>query len=155
MKLNGTNIAIREVVDVVLARKGVAPITLRVTGFPVGIQRAYEVVNPRPTPPTKSTGISTVRGGEKVEKNYDDPNYLAAFDEWLHLQKFFYLYHCLGVTEGLVFENSADTVVGLRAIAKEFEHAGFSEGDIGQLMSAINAATHIESSEIAEAKKTF
>ncbi len=155
MKIAGKPVQIREVVIVKLNRKSCAPIELKVSGFPIGIRKDYELVYPKPVAPQKATGKVSVATGPEMRADFDDPAYVKAFNDWIFLEKYFYLYHCLQVADNLTFDSNVSTLEGLRKIPEEFKAAGFSEGDIGKLFEGMNSATDIKAEDLIKAEGNF
>ena len=154
MKIRGEKVFVREVVEVEICRADASrSLKLKVCGVPVGFHREYEAMFPKPQPP--STTINRAGKDPEVKKNWDDPKYVALYEEWAFLEKFYTLYHCLAVDTSVSFESKADSPDALRALVKEFKDAGFSEGDVGQIIEAINKATVISPKAIEEAKADF
>ncbi len=156
MKINGELVQIREVRVVKLHRSQGSGLEIKVCGYPIGIQQEYEALNPKPLPEQKPTGMNRVGKGAEMKADYDDPKYVAAFDKWLWLQKFYYLCKCISsVNPDLTLDNDYTTVAGLEKIPSELNAAGFSEGDIGTLIEAIKDATQIDPKAIEEAKASL
>lgn len=154
MKINGVVVNIREVVEVVLHRTS-GDIKLKVSGWPIGINRLYMSVFPRPVAPKKATGKVTVKDGPEVKPDYDDPKYSAAIEEFIYLEKFFMICKCLEVDESIKFEANYNTLDGLRKIPEEMNAAGFTEGDVGAIFTAMRTATTIEPKALDEAAANF
>ncbi len=155
MKINGELVNIREVVEVVLNRSNGSSLKLKVSGYPIGIFKEYLKVSPKPVAPKKPTGKVSVKDGPEVKDDYDDPAFLAKWEEFTYLEKFFHICKCLEVDNSVKFDANYLTLDGLRKIPDELNAAGFSEGDIGKLLEAIRDATNIEPKAIAEAQATF
>ncbi len=155
MKINGEIVNIREVVTVELLGQTRAALSLKVSGYPIGLARTYELVYPKPTAPLKATGVTSIRSGPESKPDYDDPKFLAAISEWYHLEKMFIVCTCLIPENGIVFANDFNTLEGLRKIPQEFHDAGFSEGDIGKLMKAISSATNFDQKDVDKAAENF
>lgn len=155
MKINGEKVSIREVIEVEISRNNASSLKLKVCGYPIGIAREYLKVFPTPVPPNKSTGVTTVKSGVETKPDYDDPEFVKAYAEFVWLEKFFHICKCLEVDESIKFDSDYTTLVGLRNIPKELNEAGFSEGDIGKILGAINAATIIEPKAVEKAAELF
>jgi hypothetical protein len=156
MKLNGKAVAIREVQEVRLERSNSEQtIVLKVSGYPIGIRRAYETVYPKPQAPIVESKI--VRVGKEPEKsvNYDDPEYIKKISDWIYFEKFFIIHKCLSVDTNLEMEQSCKTIESIKLFEVELYNAGFSEGDIGRIFDAIQSATNIQPKAIEEAKENF
>jgi len=156
MKLNGKVVSIREVQEVRLDRSNSEQsIVLKVSGYPIGIRRAYETVYPKPQAPLVVS--TTVRVGKEPEKsvNYDDPDYIKKISDWIYFEKFFIIHKCLSVDSNLIMENDCSTIESIKLFELELLNAGFSEGDIGRIFDAIQTATNIQSKAIEEAKENF
>lgn len=155
MKINGEQVNIREVVEVVFERSTGSSLKLKVSGYPIGISRDYLMVYPRPVAPMQATGVVSIKSGAEKKANYEDPSFVAAFEEWAYLERFYFICKCLMVDTSVAFNSDFTKLDGLRAIPNELKEAGFSEGDIGKLLDAIRAATTIEPKAIAEATANF
>lgn len=157
MKLNGKVVAIREVQEVVLDRtKEEDCIKLKVSGYPIGIRRAYEAIMPKPLPPKVVSKVQRVGKSEpETTLDYENPDYVKAIAEWYYLDKFFIIYKCLEVDKNLQFDNDCSSRESIHAFAKELSDAGFSEGDLGKIWDAIEAATKVSPKAIEEAKEVF
>lgn len=155
MKINGEKISIREVVTVELHRNSGSSLKLKVCGYPIGIAREYLQIYPTPVPPSKSTGVTTVKNGAETKPDYDDPAFTKAYAEYVWLEKFFHICKCLEADETVKFDSDYTTLGGLRNIPKELNEAGFSEGDIGKILEAINSATRIEPKAVEKAAELF
>lgn len=155
MKINGEVVNIREVVEVVFARNNGTSLKLKVSGYPIGISRDYLTVYPRPVAPIVATGVVSVKTGPEKKPNYEDPAFVAAYEEYVYLEKFYFICKCLSVDTSVAFNADFNTLAGLRAIPNELKEAGFSEGDIGKLLEAIRSATNIEAKAIEEATSNF
>lgn len=155
MKINGEVVNIREVVEVVFERSSGSSLKLKVTGYPIGISRDYLAVYPRPVAPMQATGVMSIKNGAEKKANYEDPSFVAAFEEWAYLEKFYFICKCLMVDTSVAFNSDFNRLDGLRAIPNELREAGFSEGDVGKLLDAIRSATSIEPKAIAEATSNF
>lgn len=156
MKINGEQIQIREVQIVKLHRTNSAGLELKVCGYPIGIQAEYEQLVPKPQPVEKPTGVMRAGKGAETKPDYNDPAYVAAFDKWMYLQKFYYICKCLlAVNTDLSFANDYTKVDQLEKIPSELNEAGFSEGDVGIILEAIKNATHIDPKAIEEAKASL
>ena len=77
MKIKGQAV-VREYAVVSLPRY-TGDIKLKVSSVPMGLQRMYETINPKPTPPV----TVTQRIGKPAEKDadYDDPSFVKLFNE--------------------------------------------------------------------------
>jgi hypothetical protein len=155
MKINGEVVNIREVVEVVFNRNNGTTLKLKVSGYPIGISRDYLMVYPRPVAPVVATGVVSVKTGPEKKPNYEDPTFVAAYEEYVYLEKFYFICKCLSVDTSVSFNADFNTLAGLRAIPNELKEAGFSEGDIGKLLEAIRSATNIEAKAIEEATSNF
>lgn len=151
MKINGQIVDIREVVEVVLFNE----VKVKVSGYPIGIRRDYQKVYPRPLAPKKPTGVISKKDGPELKPDFEDVQYVASFDEYVHLEKFFFICKCLEADTSVSFDSDYNTLAGLRNIPGELTKAGFVEGDIGKLINAISGATRIESKAIEEAEGNF
>jgi hypothetical protein len=157
MKINGKVIAIREVQEVELIRsKAEDTIKLKVSGYPIGIRRLYESINPKPQPPKIATGVMRVGQKEPETKlDYENEAYGKAIAEWYYLEKFFVICKCLEVDKDLEITNACDNVESIRLFVKELDEAGFSEGDLGKIWDAIETATRIDPKAVEAAKESF
>lgn len=152
MQFKGAALKIREVVMVKLPRKD-ADITLKVASIPLGLKREYDALFPRPKPPVSIT----VKAGGKQEKeeNWDDENFVKAFDEWKYLQNIYTFYRVLEADENVKFDHTPSDLPSLRAFANELKDSGISDGDLAIVLSQAAIASNITEEAIANARSSF
>ncbi len=153
MKLNGKQLQCREYTTLVLPRKNSDPLTLRVNSLPLGMKRDFELMCPRPLPPSH---IIAKAGGktERVE-NYDDPTWMADIADYRDLERYYILFLALEGSETLEIENKPTDVHTLRKFRAELKESGLSEGDAGRIVAASMEASNIGNEEVQEAGKSF
>lgn len=149
MKLKGNALSIREYTNVTIPRYS-GDITLKVAAIPMGLQRLYEQINPKPLPPI----TVTQRMGKPAEKepDFDNPEYVRAFTEWSFLKNIYVFYYILKVDESVSFDNEPKDLASLRKLEEEIRNAGISDGDMALIMQKSAEAANLSPRDVEEAK---
>lgn len=153
MRINGKEVNLRSTTLLELPRSSGPSISLKVASIPVGVNRDYEAINPTPLPPM----VVTNKAGGKTERerNYEDPKFVQAIEEHTFLRTLYILTRVLECDTNVAFDNANNSVEGLRGIKDELNAAGFSEGDIGKILSTSAAISQITGEDVEKAKENF
>lgn len=154
MKLNGQPVSVREVREVTLTRSDGKSITLKICGYPIGINRDYATIFPKPKPPYTEVNKAGRLDKDKVY-NLDDPKWEKDIADWNYLLTFYIIWRGLSCDANISFESNVVDRAGLESLVKEFFDAGFSEGDIGYLLGQINDASTVTPKEVDKALDSF
>lgn len=153
MKLNGKTLQCREYRTLELPRLNSDPIKLRVNSLPLGMKRDFELMCPRPLPP--SVVVNKVgKPSEKIE-NYDDPQWIADISDYKDLERYFILFLALDGNDELEIEYRPTDVQSLKKFRDELKSSGLSEGDAGRIIAASMEASNIGNDEVKKAEGSF
>jgi|ERR1043165_2240086 hypothetical protein len=153
MKIKGEIVKSREVVEVVIPRTNGESLKFKVGGYPLGINRAYDAICPKPLAPFKT--INKVGGVVDRVYDYYDSAYGIALDEWQYYFKYFIVYQGMKEDNDVSFDSKCDSLDGIKAFEAELAAAGFSEGDVGIIFDAIKGASNIDPKRVEAAKANF
>lgn len=153
MKFKGADLAIRDAVNVVLPRQSRESITLRVSAIPMGMQKDYNLVYPRPLPPVNIT--IKAGGKQEREENWEDETFLKSFNEWKYLQNIYTFYRVLENDPNVAFINKPVNVATLRLLEEELATAGISDGDIAIILQQSAVISNITDEAISTSKASF
>lgn len=150
MKFKSATLNVRETTTLIL-RTGVE---LTVGSLPMGIEREYQSIWPKPTAPYKE--INKVGQAAVKDYNYDDPDFDKAFNDWTHHRSIYYMWRCIyGIDANITFEFDGTTKQGLVGVSEEFKLAGFSDMDISAILKAVQSISVISEDTLQAARKSF
>lgn len=152
MKLKGAPFPPQELLTVKLPR-GDTFIEVKVSGFPLGVNRDYAKLWPRPIPP--STTFNAVGKPPEQIANLDDPAWMKEMADWRYHNNIYVVYRALLGSGEVTFDAKPDGREGIIALVAELHTSGLSEGDIGIILEGVRAASHIDDAKIQAEKRTF
>lgn len=150
MKFKSATLSIRETTEVVIR----ADLTIKVGSLPMGIEREYQSVWPKPSPPF--TEINKVGQAPTKNYDYDDAVFVKAYTDWEYHRNVYYVWRCIhGVDISIEFEFSGETEIGIRGIANEIKLAGFSDMDLASILKTCQRISIVSQEDIDKAKASF
>lgn len=150
MKFKSATLNVRETVDVVIR----SDVTLKVGSLPMGIEREFQNVWPKPTAPFKE--IAKVGQPTVKDFNYDDPTFSKQYDDWVYHRNVYYFWRCIeGIDPNVQFASRGDSENGLRAVADELKEAGFSDLDLASVLKASARISTVSEEDVKTAKASF
>jgi hypothetical protein len=153
VKFQGKDLSIRDYIKVRIPRTNCPSIELRVNALPIGIQRDFQSLCPRPIAPFV---IKNIKGqGEKKESDYDNPQFLADLADYNDLQRYYMLYVALKDNPELEFNFVPKDVMSLKNFRQEVKDAGFTEGDANIILNASAKVSNITDEDVNKAQETF
>lgn len=142
MRFNGRNLETKQ--TVVKLRDNVE---IRVSPIPLDLEERYKRVYPKPLPPV------IVTMGKK-EKNWDDPAFATAVEDWQSLQKYYQLWIVLQGS-GVEFDTEPQDVAALHKLKGEVLASGLTQGEIAKILLAAVEASDLNDEKISEHKESF
>ncbi len=128
-------------------------VKIKLSTIPVGFQRLFDKVCPKPVPPVQIT--KTVGGKTEETQQWNDKAFIAEFREYDFLKNMYLVYILIKDDSRLSWETIPTDTASLRKFADEFTASGLSEGDALFLIKNGYDISSISSKEIDEATKGF
>jgi hypothetical protein len=149
MKFKGATLNVREFTNVAL-RKNLA---IKVGAMPLGIEKEYTQIYPRPTPPSKT--IHSVGKAPTKVVDDEDETYLALHKDWFTLRSFYVFWSVIKDDEDLTFDNPPTSINALKSFEQELKAHGINDEDIKKVINTAFDLTKITDADIEDTKKSF
>jgi hypothetical protein len=150
MKFKSVTLNLREVTTVKIRND----LTLKVGSLRMGIERDFQRIWSKPTPPVKE--ITRVGQPSIRDVNHDDPAYVKAFEDWMYHKTIYYFYVATaGLDPDLSYENDCNSIDSIQAFASELKAAGINDFDIGKVVRGSTLISTVSDDDVEDAKKSF
>lgn len=139
--------------ELVFPRANDESFKLIVRSVPIGWQRGYEAINPRPSVPMGP--IIATNSGAKSEPNFNDVKFLAALSDWQTKETYYLVYLLVKDTPGLVFDSPPVSVDAFDKFITELANSGISEMELAAIAQAGHEISRASAEEVAKAREGF
>ncbi len=152
MKINGKEINHYASKKLTFNRADGNSIELIVRSIPLGWQRKYEEVYPRPSAPTL---VVATNASQDVKTNFTDPAFVKAISDWDKKETFFLVWLLIKDTPGLSFTSPPTNRESFDKFIDELSASGISEIELVAIAQAGREISNPSAEEVGKARENF